>query len=111
MRAEVRIYHLGQGNKQEAVKVELFHTMKEARERCELWSVLGYIAIPVKAGKVQALKDARPPGWGKIQAARVLVERVDRDERNRRRRIRRKMKKLGFSGRIRRRASDDVDDD
>ena len=99
------MYHLAQGNKFTAIKIEPCATLTQARERCAWWSGLGlgYIAIPVRAGRVEAVKEARPPGWGKIQAHKVLVVRKSRDHINARRRELGRLRKLGLAPPVRRR--------
>ena len=97
MRTEVRVYHFDQGNLFGAVKVEQFRTIGEARERCEFWTEEGFVAIPVRAGRTEAVKSARPPGWGAVQKQRVLVERKSRDHINARRQELGRLRKLGLA--------------
>ena len=107
MRTEVRVYHLDQGTKFKALKVEQFRTLREARERCELWTTAGYIAIPVRTGWTDKVLKKRLPGWGKVQARKILVVRKDRDHINARKRELVRLRKLGLAPPIKHRKQKD----
>ena len=100
MKAEVRVYHTDQGNKYTAIKVESFQTMRQARERVEFWSKLGFIAVPLRANRVEQMKAKRQKGWGKIQYRKILVGR-DRERSNARKVELRLLRKQGLGPAVR----------
>ena len=76
---EVRVYHLGQGNREGALLVEPCYCIWQAVVRVTVWESLGFIAICLPYGRVDALK-ARRKRPLRVPRNHILV---DRDEHKR----------------------------
>jgi len=97
MKSEVRVYDIDQGNLFGPLKVEQYATLRAAREACLAWTAAGYVAIPVRSGWTDKVLKKRLPGWGKVQARKVLVVRMSRDHINARRRELDHLRKQGLA--------------